>query len=556
MDPMQRMYLTPQRVVWISSDSLVQNTEVLLKKGDSQAYFARQDLCRIENRGEERSGILLDFGIEIHGGIQITTSKGNNAYPKVRLRFGESVSEACGDLHTGTSGYGGGLTTNHHAMRDFELSLPGYGTITVGNTGFRFLRIDLVGPDEWLAIKEVRAVAVLRDIPYVGSFRCNDDRLNQIWQTGAYTVHLCMQDYLWDGIKRDRMVWAGDMHPEVMTINAVFGYHEVVPKTLDFLRETTPLPRFMNGISSYSMWWIIMQHDWYLYHGRLDYLQKQKEYLLSLLETLAQYVDSEGREELYKTGRLFLDWPTAGNNSAIHAGLQALMAMTFEKGAVLCFSLGENTQAQGYKALAAKMRTQVPDDIQAKQAAALLSLSGLIDAGLADREVINVDGPKKFSTFYGYYMLQAQALAGNYEGAMDNISRFWGGMLDLGATTFWEDFDLDEAENAAPIDDFVPVGKLDYHKDTGKECYIGLRRSLCHGWASGPTAWLSEHVLGIQVLEPGCKKVKIEPHLGNLEWVEGSFPTPMGPIKVKHRKEKNGEITSEISLPDGVELVE
>lgn len=25
------------------------------------------------------------------------------------------------------------------------------------------------------------------------------------WLTGAYTVHLNMQDYLWDGIKRDRL---------------------------------------------------------------------------------------------------------------------------------------------------------------------------------------------------------------------------------------------------------------------------------------------------------------------------------------------------------------
>jgi alpha-L-rhamnosidase len=41
---------------------------------------------------------------------------------------------------------------------------------------------------------------------------------------GADTVHLCMQDYLWDGIKRDRLVWIGDMHPEVSTINAVFGF--------------------------------------------------------------------------------------------------------------------------------------------------------------------------------------------------------------------------------------------------------------------------------------------------------------------------------------------
>ena len=63
-----------------------------------------------------------------------------------------------------------------------------------------------------------------------------------------------MQEYLWDGVKRDRLVWVGDLHPEVMTVNTVFGYNEVVPKSLDLIRDITPLPQWMNGISSYSIW--------------------------------------------------------------------------------------------------------------------------------------------------------------------------------------------------------------------------------------------------------------------------------------------------------------
>jgi len=441
-------------------------------------------------------------------------------------------------------------------MRDFELTLPGYGSITVGNTGFRFVRIDLLDADTFVAIKEVRAVATLRDIPYLGSFRCSDEQLNKIWETGAYTVHLCMQDYLWDGIKRDRMVWAGDMHPELMTINAVFGYNEVVPKTLDFLRDHTPLPKFMNGIPSYSMWWVIMQHDWYLYQGRLDYLEEQKHYLLELLDLFTQYVDEDGNEKLENVGMRFMDWPSFANKEAVHAGLQALLVMTFEKGAQLCDYLGEKSKGESYRQLASLMRKNIPDPNQSKQAASLLALSGLMDAAKANREVIAVGGPQNFSTFFGYYMLQAQALAGEYRVAMQNIRLYWGGMLDLGATTFWEDFDLEEAANAAPIDSLVPEGKLDYHHDTGDYCYIGLRRSLCHGWASGPTAWLSEHVLGVKVLEPGCRKIRLEPHLGNLNWVEGTFPTPQGVISLKYEKNENGELVKTVSVPDGIEIIE
>jgi hypothetical protein len=364
-----------------------------------------------------------------------------------------------------------------------------------------------------------------------------------------------MQDYLWDGIKRDRMVWAGDMHPELMTISNVFGYNEVVPKSLDFVRDHTPLPKFMNGIPSYSMWWVMMQYDWYRFHGKLDYLKQQKSYLIPLLDLLRKYVDEKGSEKLDSVGFRFLDWPSSIDKKAIHAGLQALMVMTFEKGAKLCTVLGEEAKAKTYLDVAAKMRKYVPDANGSKQAASLLALSGLMDAQKANKDVLAVGGPKKFSTFFGYYMLEAQAKAGAYDEALNNIRKFWGGMLDLGATTFWEDFDLDDADNAAPIDNFVPAGKKDYHRNTGAFCYIGLRRSLCHGWASGPTAWLTENVLGIKVLEPGCKKIKVEPHLADLQWAEGSFPTPLGVVYVKHTKDANGKINSVIKTPAGVTIV-
>jgi hypothetical protein len=189
-----------------------------------------------------------------------------------------------------------------------------------------------------------------------------------------------------------------------------------------------------------------------------------------------------------------------------------------------------------------------------KQAAALLSLAGIVPAKKAVDEVIAVGGAKNFSTFYGYYMLQAMAQAGEYNRAMEIIKEYWGGMLKLGATTFWEDFNIEWAVNAYGIDQLPVEGKDDIHGDFGEYCYVGLRHSLCHGWASGPTAWLTEHVLGIKILAPGCKEIAIEPNLGNLEWAEGKYPTPYGIISVKHSKQKDGSVKSEIKAPKGVKV--
>lgn len=189
-----------------------------------------------------------------------------------------------------------------------------------------------------------------------------------------------------------------------------------------------------------------------------------------------------------------------------------------------------------------------------KQAAALQAIAGTLDVQEACRHLLE-GGPKGFSTFYGYYMLQALAQGGYYEEAMDIISQFWGGMLDLGATTFWEDFNLEWTENVGRIDEFVPEGKKDIHGDFGAYCYPGFRHSFCHGWASGPTAWMSEHVLGIEVLEPGCSKIRITPHLGKLQWAEGTYPTPYGVVKVRHERRTDGTIKTTYKAPRGVKVV-
>ena len=552
VDPRVRRYLSPTRVVWKSSgaDSSVANAEALLTRGSGQVTLSNSVSCKLSNEGKT-PGILLDFGKELHGGIQIAVNDlkavgKDGKTVRLRVRFGESVSEAMSEL-------GEKYSQTDHAVRDQICNAPWLGTVEVGNTGFRFVRIDLAETGATIAIKSVRAVFLYRDLPYIGSFKCNDERLNQIWQTGAYTVHLNMQDYLWDGIKRDRLVWIGDMHPETTTINVVFGNSEIVPKSLDLIRDETPIPNWMNGISSYSLWWIIIQRDWYRHSGNLAYLKQQKNYLSGLLQEMSKHIGANNEETLPE-GR-FLDWPSNENRPAIHAGLHALMILAFEAGAEVCEKVGSSEVKKLCLDSISRLRKHIPDPNHSKQAAALMSLAGLGDAQALNREVLAVDGAKRLSTFYGFYVLQARAKAQDYEGCLNAIREYWGGMLDMGATTFWEDFDLDWMKNAGRIDELVPPGKKDIHGDYGAYCYLGFRHSLCHGWASGPTPWLTEHVLGIQIVEAGCKTIRITPHLGDLKWAEGAFPTPFGVLKVRHEKQADGTIRSKIDAPEGVRVV-
>ena len=556
-DQLSRMYITPARLVALDSEEMsgVENASALLKNFDGQLTTETGDFCLLTTDDGKKASILLDFGKEIYGGIRIAAPMRPSVLPvKIRIRLGESVSETMSDAESCTDpDYPMNTATNEHSMRDYILEVPWLGTLETGNSGFRFVRIDLLDEKTVLPLKSVQAVLRYRDIPYLGSFHSSDKRLNAIWETGAYTVHLNMQEYLWDGIKRDRLVWLGDMHPEVMTINSVFGDNPVVCKSLDFARDNTPLPGWMNTISAYSMWWILIHRDLYLYQGDIEYLRAQQPYMKALLRQLIGCTD--GPKEKLDNGFRLLDWPTSRSPEIIHAGYQALLVMCMQAGVQIGEWVGDRQMQKECADALELFQTYVPDHCHNKQAASLLALAGLIDAEDAAKNVISAGGPSGFSTFYGYYMLEALAKGGMYREAMDIISAYWGAMLDLGATTFWENLDWEDVPNAARIDEIVPDGKLDIHACTGDFCYLGLRHSFCHGWASGPTPWLSRYVLGVIPVEPGCRKVRIEPHLGNLEWVEGTFPTPYGIIEVRHEKMRDGKIKSTIKAPEGIKII-
>ncbi len=97
--------------------------------------------------------------------------------------------------------------------------------------------------------------------------------------------------------------------------------------------------------------------------------------------------------------------------------------------------------------------------------------------------------------------------------------------------------------------------RKDIHGDFGGFCYIGYRHSLCHGWSSGPAAWLIRHVLGARILEPGGAVVEVKPFLGDLAWAEGALATAKGPVKIRVDKAPDGQLKVKVDAPKGVRVL-
>jgi alpha-L-rhamnosidase len=112
--------------------------------------------------------------------------------------------------------------------------------------------------------------------------------------------------------------------------------------------------------------------------------------------------------------------------------------------------LGEATSAEVCRRAVKRLHKFTPAPTPSKQAHALRAIASLAGAEQTNRDVLAANSFRGLSTFYGYYVLQGRAMAGDHAGAIDLIRRYWGGMLDLGATSFWEHFELDWAINTSP----------------------------------------------------------------------------------------------------------
>ncbi len=538
-DTRVKKYLVPKRI--LLTRGFWKGEERLLRYKNRQISTHEPEVTTMISTEEEKAGILLDFGTELHGGVSISLFRIRTGEEEVKFRicFGESAGEALS--HIGEKN-----ATNDHSMRDFEIITKSWTVSEYGATGFRFIYLELLTPAK-VQLKTVQAMFLYQPYEYIGSFESDDETLNRIYDTAAYTCHLCLQNEIWDGIKRDRLVWIGDLSPELKTVKYVWGDVPQIYDGLALSAHNTVLPTWINGIATYSLWWLINLEEWVFYTGKREYLFEQREYTVKLIRQILDNVDECGNF----TAGDFIDWPSKGFPAA-KAGASALLILCIRACEKILSVLGEEelkTECASVRLIAESKKESCGD---LKQIASLLLLADIADEDCT--KCLQNGGAEGFSTFMSYYILSGMEKCCTEEEILDTLKTYYGAMLDLGATTFWEDFDIKWAENACRLDEICGENQIDIHGDHGKYCYKGFRHSLCHGWASGPVAFLTEYVLGIHIIGEGCSEIEIKPHLGFLKHVRGSIATPFGKLTVEHIKNTGGDITTKIDAPDGIKI--
>ncbi len=516
-------FLPPIRVVAAEN---ADNPERLIGNVERQVPLCGTEFATVRPNGY----ILLDYGSEISGGARILTQivRSDKYSAKIRVRFGESATEAMSELGEKNSG-------NHHSTRDFVLNVQNLSEVRFGSTGFRFIRIDNLDNSD-IGFLSVQAAFTHSPLAATGSFSSDDEILDKIWEISDRTVFLNMQNgVLWDGVKRDRLVWAGDLYVEILSCLYIYGDAESVRNSIDMCLENVKKTGWANNIPSYSLWLALDIDLYYMYTGDVNYPKKCMPFIDDLLNRLDVCVDENGkfdpcRYSGSKTNRpYFIDWPTEGGEDNIYA-VEAILRYTLGKIAKMKADSGESPEKAEEILGRAKKRPAKLTDKKSLNALQML-FGGVKNEAFA--ESLLKGGAEGISTFMAYFIFSAMFEAGYKKESSEILKEYFSAMINLGATTFFEDFDILWKSECFPLDSLGEAGKKDLHGDKGKHCYVGFRHSLCHGWASGAVPFIVEKIAGVKNLGEGFGKISVKPELAGLNRINMSVATPLGALKIK-----------------------
>jgi hypothetical protein len=467
--------------------------------------------------------MLVDFGKETFGYVRL---HGVSGAGRVALYYGESKEEA--------------LSVDSCETLD-RVDISGDTTLT-GSRAFRYVNI------QWGAGMQVDSLSMLYEyLPVAdrGSFRSSDEELNKIWQVADYTLHLNTREFFIDGIKRDRWIWSGDAYQSYLMNYYLFFDSAEVKRTLWALRGKDPVTSHINTIMDYSFYWFMGIYDYYLYTGDAGFIRQCYPRMVSLMNFILSRRDKNGWLVGLPGDWLFIDWAEGLTKQGELSFEQLLFVRSLETMALCAGLTGDEGGARQYHAQADSLKGRLFTDfwdagkhafvhsrvngVQGDKVTRYTNMFGIFFNYLSKEQeeevktsVLLNDNIQKITTPYmRFYELEALCVLGGQERVLKEMKDYWGGMLKLGATSFWEKYDPSEKG----VEHYAMYGRP-------------FGKSLCHAWGASPLYLLGKYYLGVRPLSPGYGRYVVAPVLGGLEWMEGEVPTPHGNIKVYCSRKK------------------
>lgn len=509
----------------------VKNPETLLA-ADGQAHIRTP-------RGDRGVVVILDFGREVFGNVEIGISGSGRGC--IDIGYAELLEDGRVKPTRGSMNY-----TDRVSLNKGKLEWQGFDS-----RAFRYMQIEFRRCSKPVAIDYIRVNQTTYPIELTGSFECSDRLLNDIWQIGAYTAQLCMEDTFIDSPWRERAQWWGDARIESRVAYYAFNDTKLLAQGLRQIassqnRDGAILGLYPAGeemlLPDFSLFWVFSILDYFGFTDDAGLVKELYPSVKRLMRWFDKYTDTDGLLADVP-GQLFIDWADLEKRGEVTA-LNCLYHQGLRVAAILASITGRQDEAETYMETARNIKLAINkfmylpkrglyaecridgtliDKVsrQTNILAALFDIPDQYQKSSIQRRLINGSPLPEITTpYFASHLLEALYAGDQHKAALDYIRRKWGEMVKSGAMTFLENFNGEG--------------------------------SLCHGWATCPTRDLLAEYIGIKPVL-GAHRFSISPHPADLRWAKGTIATNNGPLTVDWRTIRS-TLEINVNVPDGLKV--
>jgi len=552
-------FLVPSKVPQME-EKVVRIPKVIRSKGvESHNGFltGERDLTIPANT---KASLLIDQTWLTIGYPELFTTGGKGS--RIKITYAESLFEdvdpeelkKIGNFNPALKKGNRNETEGKHIMGYYDIIYPDGGNnrhyTTLWYRTYRFIQFDIETAGEELKLEDFYSLFWAYPFEEKGSFESDDPLLSDIWEAAWRTQRLNSTETFADCPYYEQLQYVGDTRIQALITYYVSGDDRLARNAIEQfdhsrIPEGLTLSRYPSYIyqviPTYSLMWIGMIYDYYLYRNDMDFVGKFQPGMISVLEWFEKRIDETGL-----LGNLewwnFTDWvpefpngvpPGAEYGHSASISLQYAYALQYAS--ELFNSLGNKQLAEKYQKMADNlidaviescydesrdMFAETPEKQIFSQHTNIFAI--LTDAVNPDKQkelmkkILKEEDLIQSTVYFRFYLFRAMQKTGFGGEYLEQIGP-WKIMLDLGLTTFAErEYDM---------------------------------RSDCHAWSASPCFDLLHTVAGIYPAEPGFKSVVIEPNPGQLKYIKATVPHTEGDISVDLTRKGTTGISGSVTLP-------
>lgn len=496
----------------------VQEVEIVADSNAFQGYKAvkKGDISDLYSKSfKEKKSVIVDFGEHLVGNVSFKI-KDIGPMQDAVLRFKVMFGEVPSDLALSIEPFTGGLSRGW--LQDFvcDVSYDGIGTFSRRITA-RYMKIEAVGTSAYsdFCFDHITFEATTSAGQSQAQLAETTPQIfRDIARVSENTLRDCMQGVFEDGPKRDQRLWMGDLYLQALANEVSFQEYDLTKRCLYLLAGLAnpnngllysnlveyPTPHAQGTFFvDYALSFVLTLDDYLNATNDLatandlwPVAKRQVEAVLEkAIDTQNLYSNTRYQFEGMMFSTVFFDWAPVTLDT--HAAIQGYLPYVMDRCYGMAQKLGKADEVKQLPAKAKKMRAAGHKAYWDSKQKKIVSgenrqtsytctswavLGDLVNAKEAREAIKNVmadkDAIKPGTPYANHFLVAAMLHCGMNDEARQYVEDYWGGMVRLGADTFWEYF--------------IPENHLfsSYNGYT-------LLNSYCHAWSCTPIYFIVKH---------------------------------------------------------------